>query len=57
MNFREQQELFEAEQLSSFACLSKDSRGRAEAVEPCPLVQVLSALGAKAATVLGAKIS
>lgn len=37
MNFREQQETFEAQQLSSFACLSRDSRGRAEAVEPCPL--------------------
>lgn len=37
MNFREQQELIEAQQLSSFACLSRDSRGRAEAIEPCPL--------------------
>ncbi len=37
MNFREQQETFEAQQLSSFACLSRDSRGRVEAVEPCPL--------------------
>ncbi len=37
MNFREQQEQFEAQQFSSFACLSKDSRGRAEEIEPCPL--------------------
>ncbi len=37
MNFREQQETFEAQHLSSFACLSRDSRGRVEAVEPCPL--------------------
>ena len=37
MNFREQQEQFEAEQLSSFACLARDSRGRAEPCEPCPL--------------------
>ncbi len=37
MNFREQQEEYEARQLSSFACLSRNSRGRAEQVEPCPL--------------------
>lgn len=37
MNFREQQEEYEAQQLSSFACLSRGSRGRAEPVEPCPL--------------------
>ena len=37
MNFREQQEQFEAENLSSFASLSRNSRGRAEETEPCPL--------------------
>ena len=37
MTFREQQEQLEQLQLSSFACLSKNSKGRVEAVEPCPL--------------------
>lgn len=37
MNFREQQEEFEARQLSSFACLARNSKGRAEPVEPSPL--------------------
>ncbi|MBQ8892809.1 MAG: deoxyguanosinetriphosphate triphosphohydrolase [Clostridia bacterium] len=37
MNYREQQEEFEAQQLSSFACLARNSRGRAEPAEPCPL--------------------
>ncbi len=37
MTFREQQEQLEAQQLSSFACLSQNSKGRAEAVDPCPL--------------------
>ena len=37
MNIREKQEEYEAQQLSSFACLSRNSRGRAEPVEPCPL--------------------
>ena len=37
MTFREQQEQLEEQQLSSFACLAKNSKGRAEAVDPCPL--------------------
>ncbi len=37
MNFREQQEQLERQQLSSFAALSAESRGREEALEPCPL--------------------
>ncbi|MBQ7936038.1 MAG: deoxyguanosinetriphosphate triphosphohydrolase [Clostridia bacterium] len=37
MTFREMQEQFEQEQLSSFACLAKNSKGRAEETEPCPL--------------------
>lgn len=37
MNFREQQEEYEARQLSSFACLARNSRGRAEPVEPCSI--------------------
>ena len=37
MTFREMQEQTEQEMLSPFACLSVNSRGRAEAVEPCPL--------------------
>ena len=37
MNFREQQEELEAQILSPYACLSRASRGRAEAVEQCPL--------------------
>ncbi len=37
MNFREQQEEFEARNLSSFACLSRESRGREMPLEPCPL--------------------
>ncbi len=37
MNFRQQQEEFEAQTLSSFATLSRDSKGREEAIEPCPL--------------------
>lgn len=37
MNFRQQQEEFEAQTLSSFATLSRDSKGREEAMEPCPL--------------------
>ena len=37
MNFREQQEKFEREQLSSYAALSAESKGREIAVEPCPL--------------------
>ncbi len=31
------QEQTEQEMLSSYACLAKDSKGRAEAIEPCPL--------------------
>ncbi len=37
MNFRQQQEEFEAQTLSSFATLSRDSKGREERIEPCPL--------------------
>ena len=37
MNFREQQEEFEARTLSSFACLSRESKGREIPLEPCPL--------------------
>ena len=37
MNFRQQQEEFEAKYLSPFATLSRDSRGREEPIEPCPL--------------------
>lgn len=37
MTFREIQEQTEQEMLSSYACLAKDSKGRAEAIEPCPL--------------------
>ena len=37
MNFRQQQEEFEAQTLSSFATLSRDSKGREEPMEPCPL--------------------
>ncbi len=37
MTFREQQEQIEQQQLSSYACLAINSKGRAEAVEPCPL--------------------
>ena len=37
MNFRQQQEEFEAQTLSSFATLSRDSKGREEWIEPCPL--------------------
>ena len=37
MNFRQQQEEFEAQTLSSYATLSRDSKGREEPLEPCPL--------------------
>ena len=37
MNFREQQEQIEREQLSSYAMLSAKSKGREEPIEPCPL--------------------
>lgn len=37
MTFREIQEQTEQEMLSSFACLAKNSKGRAETIEPCPL--------------------
>lgn len=37
MNFREQQEQSEREQLSSFATLSAESKGREFPQEPCPL--------------------
>ncbi len=37
MNFREQQEAWEAETLSSFAALSKNSRGRLQPMDPCPM--------------------
>ena len=37
MTFREQQEEFEKEYLSSYAALSADSKGRAMPLEPCPL--------------------
>ena len=37
MNFRQQQEEFEAQTLSSYATLSRDSKGREEDTEPCPL--------------------
>jgi dGTPase len=37
MTYREQQEEMEAARLSEYAFLAKNSRGRAEAVEPCPL--------------------
>jgi dGTPase len=37
MTFREQQEEFEARNLSEFATLSRESKGREEPMEPCPL--------------------
>lgn len=37
MNYREQQEQLEAQRLSSFAALSRNSKGREEALAPCPL--------------------
>jgi dGTPase len=37
MTFREQQEAFEAKYLSEYATLSRNSKGREEPIEPCPL--------------------
>ncbi|MBQ7090903.1 MAG: deoxyguanosinetriphosphate triphosphohydrolase [Clostridia bacterium] len=37
MSFRELQEQFEAKNLSEYACLAINSRGREQAIEPCPL--------------------
>jgi len=37
MSFRELQEQFEAKNLSEYACLAVNSRGREQAIEPCPL--------------------
>ncbi len=37
MDFRLQQEEFEAQHLSQYACLAAKSKGRAEPLEPCPI--------------------